>query len=120
MLHFPRWQILLITGVCLLFVLLAIPSFFTDKTRAALPEWLPHHAVSLGLDLRGGSQLLLEIDFEAYMREQLNNLADEIRTKFREQRIGYKGLSASDGRVTFTLREDTGVDIRKALEDINP
>ena len=106
MLHFPRCKILLISGSCLLFVLLAIPSFLSEATRDKFPSWLPHHAVNLGLDLQGGSQLLLEVDFDAFMREQLTNLVDEIRTKFREQKIGYKGLSASDGKVIFGLRDD--------------
>src|SRR5580692_11161567 len=106
MLHFPRWKILLITGSCLLFVFLAIPSFLSESTRDKLPDWLPHHAVNLGLDLQGGSQLLLEIDFDAFMREQLGNLVDEIREHFREQKIGYRGLAAAD--------------VKKPLEDISP
>jgi len=120
MLHFPRWKILLITGSCLLFIFLAIPSFLSESTRSKLPDWLPHHAVNLGLDLQGGSQLLLEVDFDAYQREQLTNLADEIRNHFREQKIGYRGLSASDGKVIFTLREDTTADVKKALYEVSP
>jgi protein-export membrane protein SecD len=120
MLHFPRWKILLITGSCLLFIFLAIPSFLNEGTRNKLPEWLPHHAVNLGLDLQGGSQLLLEIDFDAYMREQLANLVDEIREHFREQKIGYRGLTVNNGKVVFSLREDVTADIEKALDDVSP
>ena len=64
-----------------------------QDTRDKLPDWLPKHAVNLGLDLQGGSQLLLEVDFDAYLRDQLTNLTDEIRNKFRDQKIGYRGLS---------------------------
>src|ERR1700704_1091684 len=99
MLHFPKWKIILIAGSCLLFVLLAIPSFLGESLRNKLPDWLPHHAVDLGLDLQGGAQLLLEIDFDAFERDQLTNLVDEIRTKFREQKVGYRGLAVSDGKV---------------------
>lgn len=120
MLHFPRWKILLITGSCLLFVLLAIPSFLTDSARSKIPHWLPSHAVNLGLDLQGGSQLLLEVDFDAFMREQLNNLVDEIRNHLREQKVGYRGLSVADGKVVFTVREDNTVDVTKALREVSP
>jgi len=127
MLHFPRWKILLITGSCLLFILLAIPSFLSESTRAKIPGWLPSHAVSLGLDLQGGSQLLLEIDFDTFMREQMTNLVDELRNKFREEKIGYRGLAVSDGKVIFSLREDspvtqvnTGGDVAKAIREVSP
>jgi len=120
MLHFPRWKILLIAGSCLLFVLLAIPSFLSESTRNKIPDWLPKRAVSLGLDLQGGSQLLLEVDFDAFTREQLANLVDEIRTRFRELKIGYRGLAVSDGKVVFTIREDNTVDVNKALQEVSP
>ena len=120
MLYFPRWKILLIAGSCLLFVLLAIPSFLSESTRNSLPDWLPKHAVNLGLDLQGGSQLLLEVDFDAYMHEQLNNLVDETRAKFREQKIGYRGLALSGGKIQFALRDDTTADVEKPLREINP
>lgn len=120
MLHFPRWKIILIVGSCVLFVLLAIPSFMSEKARSHIPSWLPHHAVNLGLDLQGGSQLLLEVDFDAFMREQLNNLVDEIRMKFREQKIGYRGLAMTDGKVVFSLREDVTADVKKALYEVSP
>ena len=80
MLDFPKWKIFLIVGSCLLFVLLAIPSFLSDSTRSSFPSWLPRPAVSLGLDLQGGSHLLLEVDFDSYMREQRTKLVDDIRS----------------------------------------
>lgn len=120
MLHFPRWKILLITGTCLLFILLAIPSFLHEDMRAKLPSWMPSKAVSLGLDLQGGSQLLLEVDFDAYMKDQLTNLVDEIRSTFREKKIGYKGLSATDGKVTFALRDQPEANISSILHQMNP
>jgi preprotein translocase subunit SecD len=120
MLHFPTWKISLIVGSCLLFVLLAIPSLMPESARKSLPEWLPHKIVNLGLDLQGGSQLLLEIDFDAFMREQMNNLADEIRTKFRGASVGYRGLSVVDGKVVFSLREDVTADTDKLLHEVSP
>ena len=128
MLDFPKWKIFAIIGSCLFFILLAIPSFLSESTRNSFPAWIPKHAVNLGLDLQGGSHLLLEVDFDAYMREQLSNLTDDIRAKFRTEKIGYRGLAVNkDGdksNVTFTLREDSAgdsaIDVTKILTTMNP
>ena len=120
MLHFPLWKKILISGICLIFVVMAIPSLMPEAMRARLPSWMPHRAVNLGLDLQGGSHLLLEVDFDAYEREQITNLGDEIRTILREAKIGYRGLSSSGGKVTFTLREATTQDVTKLLHSKNP
>lgn len=120
MLNFSRWKIVLITAACILSIVTAIPSLLTAKQRQVLPEWLAGRSVNLGLDLQGGSQLLLKVDFPAYVREQLTNLTDEIRTTFRSKRIGYKGLVVRDGKVYFSLREDAGqVDIKDVFNNIN-
>lgn len=120
MLHFPLWKKILITATCLIFVWLAIPSLMHESLRAKLPSWMPQHAVNLGLDLQGGSHLLLEVDYDAYEREQIANLADEIRGILREAKIGYRGLSASGDKVTFTLREGSEQDIAKLIRSKNP
>jgi preprotein translocase subunit SecD len=121
MLHFPRWKIFLITASCFVFVLLAIPSLISEKTRESLPDWMPKDAVSLGLDLQGGSQLLLEIDFSAYQREQLTTLIDDIRRNFRENNIGYRNLKISGQGASFSLREDSNPDkAEEILSQINP
>ncbi len=124
MLDFPKWKIFSIVGACLVFILLAIPSFLSEQARESLPAWLPKHAVNLGLDLQGGSHLLLEVDFDAYMREQMAKLTDDIRAKLRSEKIGYKGLTVNKesdkDEVIFTLREDVTADVVKILTEMNP
>ncbi|MGE3714389.1 MAG: protein translocase subunit SecD [Alphaproteobacteria bacterium] len=120
MLHFPRWKIICITLICLLSVLFAIPSLLPEHTRQTLPEWLPQRTVSLGLDLQGGSQLLLQIDINAYDREQLTNLTDELRNALRKQRIGYKGLTVRGEKVHMTLRDASDEQLRDVLKGISP
>ena len=120
MLHFPRWKISLIVGSCLFFIILAIPSLMSESARSHLPSWMPKHAVNLGLDLQGGSQLLLEVDFDAFKREQLANLADDVRSKLRDQKIGYRGLGTKDDTVVFSLREDAPDNVEDVLRKVNP
>ncbi|CAN5588860.1 hypothetical protein BH09GEM1_BH09GEM1_48140 [soil metagenome] len=59
MLDFPRWKVLLIWAVLLFGMLCAVPTFVPERTLAPLPGFLKPR-VSLGLDLAGGSHLLLE------------------------------------------------------------
>ena len=68
MLYFAQWKILLILGLCALGVLFSVPNLFTPAQLAWLPQSVPHRQVALGLDLRGGSYLLLEVDIAQNVR----------------------------------------------------
>ncbi len=78
MMYFSRLKVASILGVCLLGVLLCLPNFI-----AAPADWVPWRQVRLGLDLRGGSYLLLEVDMAAVVKERLDTLADTVRTTLR-------------------------------------
>ena len=80
MLHFSPLKTTLIVLICLLGILFAAPNFLSEEQRDKLPSWLPSSNVNLGLDLRGGSHLLLEVDFKTYLHDQLEQLQDSIRT----------------------------------------
>ena len=56
------------------------------------PKWAQRHIV-LGLDLQGGSHLLLEVDASAVKKEKLNQVLDDARRVLREARIRFSGLS---------------------------
>ncbi|HKW52492.1 MAG TPA: protein translocase subunit SecD [Stellaceae bacterium] len=121
MLYFPRWLVTLILGICALGVILSAPNLFSPQTLDALPGWVPKKQVSLGLDLRGGSHLLLEVDMSAVRRERFNALVDSLRTDFRTARVGYTGLNAEGDHVSFTLREPERLDdVRTIVKKIDP
>jgi preprotein translocase subunit SecD len=105
MVQIPRWQIILILVVLLGGLVLAFPNLLTRKTADELPSWVPHQQVNLGLDLQGGSYLLLEVDIEGVVREQMENLVDSIRLGLRQAKIGYRDLGVSGEAVVFTLRD---------------
>ncbi len=121
MLYFANWKVLLIATVCALGVILSVPNLFTPAQLAHLPRWLPHKQVALGLDLRGGSYLLLEVDVAAAQRDRLNTVIDSVRNTLRNARIGYTGLDVQGDAIVFTIR-DTGriEDARQALAKIDP
>ena len=106
MLYFENWKIALIGAVCALGVLLSLPNLFSPSLLAQVPSWLPHKQVALGLDLRGGSYLLLEVDVAAAQRERLNSITDNVRNALRDANIGYTGLNVEGDAIVFTIRED--------------
>src|SRR5216684_2390941 len=121
MLYFANWKIALICAVCALGVLLSIPNLFSPSFLARLPSWLPHKQVALGLDLRGGSYLLLEVDVAAAQRERLNAIVDSVRNALRDAKIGYTGLNAEGDAIVFTIRDGDRIDdARQALGKIDP
>ncbi|MEQ1707053.1 MAG: protein translocase subunit SecD [Terricaulis sp.] len=93
MLQVAPWRLILVAVVLALGIVLALPNFVTERVRESLPAFMPRQAINLGLDLRGGSQLLLEVDVETLRRQQLDNIADQMATALREAepQIRYTG-----------------------------
>jgi preprotein translocase subunit SecD len=121
MLYFENWKITLICAVCALGVLLSLPNLFSPSFLARVPNWLPHKQVALGLDLRGGSYLLLEVDVAAAQRERLNSITDNVRNALRDANIGYTGLNVEGDAIVFTIREPDRIEAaRQALRKIDP
>ena len=121
MLRFPSWKIALILGICLVGFVLSLPNLFPREQMQRLPDWLPHDQINLGLDLQGGSHLLLEVDIRAVVEERLETLVDDIRSILRPARIGYRGLGVRGDAATFTLTEPASAGEAVALlDDLNP
>ncbi|MFN3670634.1 MAG: protein translocase subunit SecD, partial [Bosea sp. (in: a-proteobacteria)] len=100
MLRFQARKVIAVILVLLFGCGLALPNLFSPETRAAIekgaPSWIPKfllpiHAVVLGLDLQGGSHVLLEIDRAELVRSQVTQLRDDVRRILREERIGFQG-----------------------------
>jgi preprotein translocase subunit SecD len=121
MLRFPSWKIALILGICLVGFVLSLPNLFPREQMQRLPDWLPHEQINLGLDLQGGSHLLLEVDIRAVVEERLETLVDDIRSILRPARIGYRGLGVRGDAATLTLTDpaDAGEAVA-LLDDLNP
>jgi preprotein translocase subunit SecD len=110
MLRFEPWKIILIVLVSLAGLIYTAPNFFTEEQLADLPGWVPQRQIVLGLDLQGGSYLLLEVDTSAVQTERLENLSADVRTALRSREledgpIGYTGLGISQGEVVVRIRK---------------
>jgi protein-export membrane protein SecD len=105
MLRFSSWKVALVLGICLLGLVYSLPNLFPRAQMERMPDWLPHEQINLGLDLQGGSHLLLEVQLGAVIRERLESLVDDVRGTLRSERIGYRGLGVRGDVVTLTLTD---------------
>ena len=112
MLEFPRWKVWLVSLVVALGVLFSIPSLLAGTQAAAYwPTWLPQYRISLGLDLAGGSHLLLEADANDMLKSRLQSMEDSVSTELRrDPRIDIGDISTAGGRLSFLVRDPTQVD----------
>lgn len=117
MLHFPRWKVIAIIFAALLMCLAALPSFLPKELRAQLPQWWAKNTIVLGLDLQGGSYMLLEIDAADVLKNRAQTLLDEARQMLRTQKIGYIGLSTTANGIQLRVRESA--DIARASTELN-
>ena len=112
MLHFSRWKALATILIALLVCLFAVPNFLPPQTLKSWPKWAQRHVV-LGLDLQGGSHILLEVDLNDVRKQKSDGLRDDVRGALRNARIGYTNLAIRDLTVEVRIREDS--DFQTAL-----
>jgi SecD/SecF fusion protein len=120
MLYFSRWKTFSIWAVVLLGVLFSLPNIYPQSLISSLPNWFPTRQMTLGLDLQGGSHILLKIDTNDLIKAQLESARDEIRTQLRDTRIGYTGLSGTGKVVQVRIRDANQVAAAKeALKSLS-
>ncbi|MBP7253642.1 MAG: protein translocase subunit SecD [Alphaproteobacteria bacterium] len=114
MVHLSRSKIILIILACVISLLYAAPNALSPQARlwlqANMPAIAPQQSVNLGLDLRGGSHLLLEVDLDAVVADSLASLQDEVRSILRKAKINYTELGLRDGKVSFRVTDPTQQD----------
>ena len=107
--------------VCAAAVLFAVPNLFSQNSLGnSYPDWLPSQQVNLGLDLQGGSHLLLEVEVAKVMEERIDAMVDDARTALRGEKIGYTGLKRRGEMVVLQLTKLNFLEkARKLLEDLD-
>ena len=108
MLDFPRWKVWSIVGVLALLCALAIPSFLPERVTA---NWPVRPRINLGLDLAGGSYLLLEADTQDLAASRIEAMREQVATEMRRApRIDVGDISSRNGQLSFLLRDSSQVD----------
>lgn len=92
-------RIILILAVCFLGIFFAIPNVISNSD--ALPKWW--QPVNLGLDLQGGSNLLLEVKVDDVIKERMSSIEDSARQILRENKIRYQNLNAGADSVKVKI-----------------
>src|ERR1700749_695794 len=107
MLYFTRWKALGIILTALVVCLCAVPNFFPEATVKTWPAWAQRRMV-LGLDLQGGSYLLLEVDSKYVKNNRLSQIREDLQGTLREARIQFTGGVVVKGdAVEVRIKNDT-------------
>lgn len=119
MIRFPLWKMMLVIGLCVLAMLYAAPNLLgkaeRDAWQAKVPAWVPSRAVNLGLDLQGGSHILLEVGIDTVYRDQSDNLVQALRGDLREAKIPYSSLRAQPRGFVVTIRDEPQLEAARQL-----
>ncbi|WP_336276564.1 protein translocase subunit SecD [Bartonella sp. CB178] len=100
----PGWLTALCCFILLGSIYIALPNLFSQK-RVQTSSFLPDTRVTLGLDLQGGSSLLLEIDTEALKRDQLRTVLSNVRNTLREKRIHTSSIRIIEDSVVAVISD---------------
>lgn len=95
MLYFSRWKTFFIWLPVVIAVLIALPNAFSDEQLNGMPSWIRNQKVTLGLDLQGGSHIMLKIERADIAKERLETVVGDVRTTLRDANVRYSGLSGS-------------------------
>ena len=111
MLYFSRWKAAAILVTVMTVCLFVVPDFISRSSEQTWPQWAQRRLV-LGLDLQGGSHLLLEVDANAVRKEMVEGLADEVRRVLRSSHSTYTNLVTRASSVELQLG---GADAQTAM-----
>jgi len=121
MLDFPRWRIWMLNTIVILGVLFAIPSLLPQSYLDQVPDSVPKETINLGLDLAGGSHILLEADPAELSKTRLEALDGGVRSAMRrsDPRITISDVSRAGGNLSFTVTDPSQLDLaRRKLEPL--
>jgi preprotein translocase subunit SecD len=109
MLDFPRWKVWLVILATVIGVLASVPSLVPERYW---PGFLPNPRINLGLDLSGGSHILLEADTKDVLVQRLGQMEESIKTEMKrgDPKIAIGDVSSAGGRLTFFVRDVAQVD----------
>ncbi len=119
MLDFPRWKVIFLHALLGIGVLLAIPSLLPSSAFKSWPSFLPKETINLGLDLSGGSHILLEANPAQVAEQKLETMGDTVRAELRraEPRIKVSNVSQKSGALSFEV--DNAAQVDQAREIVN-
>ena len=120
MLQLSRWKVALVILAGVFGLVFTLPNLLPASVTRSLPGFM-QQKLNLGLDLQGGSYLLLEVDLKALKQEQLNNSVEETRRILGEASIAFSGLGVQDGAVRVRITDPAKLaDAQRRIGDAAP
>src|SRR5690606_12912326 len=101
----PRWVMACYAIIILVGIIAALPNLFSTQQLASMPNWVPKQQVTLGLDLRGGAHLVLEVDEPALRLARLQSLAAEARNTLQTERMETQSVRVVDDVVIVSITD---------------
>src|SRR5882757_6384893 len=118
--YFSRWKIITVIAAIVIGMLVALPNAVSPDTLAKLPGWVPTRQVNLGLDLRGGGYLLLQIDMDTLNKERMETALDSARAALRTAKIPFTSAELQGTAIHIVLRDPAQTpDARAALAKLD-
>ncbi len=111
--NYPIWKSFTVLSLVLVGIIFAIPSIIYDEDS---DNWFLKNKINLGLDLQGGSYLLLEVQLDVLYKEELDNFADSVRLISRDQAVKIEKIVIQENEVVVSFADQKKIkDIRDSL-----
>ena len=123
MFGYSKLKIAIVAATVFLGVLFSIPNFLSDETLKSIPKGVQNwfKPITLGLDLQGGSYLLMEVDTNDLLKERLTTLSDLTRSELRRAKVRFSGLSVTDGKMSVRILNASDLNTaREVIRKIEP
>ena len=109
MIALSRWKVIAVVLAVIFGVLFSLPNALPQRVVDGLPGFMPKNRLNLGLDLQGGSYLMLEVDTAALRVERLTNMIEDVRTTLRDEKIVFSDLGQANGEVAVRITDPAQV-----------
>ena len=119
MMNLPRWRVILCVLAITFGIVFTLPNLLPAKVTDSLPGWVPHQRLNLGLDLQGGSLLLLEVDTPSLKAERLTNITEDIQHTLHDQKIAFTSPVQVNGQISLRITDPAQIEpARQALQKL--
>ena len=109
MINLSRWKVGLVLLATFLGILFSAPNFMPQDMRDSVKAFFPTQTLNLGLDLQGGSYLLLEVDTDSLVKDKVNALVEDVRARLKEDNVAFSNLVANGTSVSVRITDPNAV-----------
>ena len=117
MVQFKKWQVLLVTIFSFFAIFFSLPNFLSKDVLEKIPI-IPKEKIILGLDLQGGSYLLIEVNTKSLVSERLESYSDDLRKSLKKNKIFYSNFNIDKKNISLTIKnKEKKTELLKILEN---